>query len=226
MNVFRINSIKRTSGCLIFLHGSGGTGKGVGETVNALRGKSAQFAHVKILFPTAPLIPYTPLGGEVLNTWCDISDFSENAIENKDQLKKSASQIVKLIEKEVSSGLPINRIAIAGFSRGGAMSYYIGYSYLTGLAGVGVLSSWLPKTSCIYEKLGKSEHLENFPPLSQSHGDEDIIVRPALGEKTSSFFKSVGIQTEFKIYPSVSHEISPPALDDLYAFVQRVIPKI
>lgn len=43
----------------------GDTGHNLIEWIRFLLGKDMQFPHIKMIFPTAPLQPYTPLGGEV-----------------------------------------------------------------------------------------------------------------------------------------------------------------
>jgi hypothetical protein len=44
---------------------AGDTGEGAREWFKFLLMKDFQLPHLKILFPTAPQRPYTPLGGEV-----------------------------------------------------------------------------------------------------------------------------------------------------------------
>ncbi|XP_014279843.1 lysophospholipase-like protein 1 isoform X1 [Halyomorpha halys] len=221
--MFRIEQKKDTAtGCLIFLHGTADSGPHIGGTIRALKGSSARFPHIKVIFPTASMIPFSAHGGQEVNTWYDISDFTADAVENTEHIEKSAKRIINIINNEVYSGIPMNRIAIAGFSRGGAMSYYIGYSYLEGLAGVGVISSWLPQTSSIYEKLKKpSGHL---PPLFQAHGGLDCLVKPKLAEDTVKIFETAGVKTQFKKYPNNGHEFDRSVLDDLYLFLYNVIP--
>ncbi|XKL64816.1 hypothetical protein PGB90_004902 [Kerria lacca] len=51
------------TGTVIFLHGSGGTGQSVKEWIDMLR-ENETFSHLKILYPTASMRPYTPLKGE------------------------------------------------------------------------------------------------------------------------------------------------------------------
>lgn len=50
---------------VIFFHGSGDSGNYLLEWVRYLLGQDMQFAHVKMIFPSAPSQAYTPLGGEV-----------------------------------------------------------------------------------------------------------------------------------------------------------------
>lgn len=45
----------------------------------------------------------------------------------------------------MTAGIPYSRIVLGGFSQGGAMSYFTGYQMIKALAGVLVLSGYIPK---------------------------------------------------------------------------------
>lgn len=45
---------------------SGDTGSNLVEWIRFLIGKDMQFPHIKVIIPTAPTQPYTPLEGEVI----------------------------------------------------------------------------------------------------------------------------------------------------------------
>lgn len=49
-----------------------------------------------------------------------------------------------MIENEVQSGIPAERILLGGFSQGGALALYSGLTQSPPLAGVMALSCWLP----------------------------------------------------------------------------------
>lgn len=59
--------------------------------------------------------------------------------------------VSKWIEKEVTDGIPYNRIVLGGFSMGGALALHLAYRYKTKVAGCFVMSSFLNKRSLIYE---------------------------------------------------------------------------
>lgn len=44
---------------------TGDTGSNLVEWIRFLLGKDMQFPHLKVILPTAPIQPYTPLNGEV-----------------------------------------------------------------------------------------------------------------------------------------------------------------
>ena len=57
---------------------------------------------------------------------------------------KTASSLNGLISAEVDDGIPASRIVLGGFSQGGAMSLLTGLTSERKLAGLAVLSGWLP----------------------------------------------------------------------------------
>lgn len=57
---------------------------------------------------------------------------------------ETASALNALITSEVESGIPASRIVLGGFSQGGAMSLLTGLTSERRLAGISVLSGWLP----------------------------------------------------------------------------------
>lgn len=50
----------------------------------------------------------------------------------------------QLIAKEISDGIPAERIIIGGFSQGGAVALYTAFGTDTKVGGVLALSTWLP----------------------------------------------------------------------------------
>ncbi|XKL62393.1 hypothetical protein PGB90_002226 [Kerria lacca] len=99
------------TGTVIFLHGSGGTGQSVKEWIDMLR-ENETFSHLKILYPTASMRPYTPLKGEISNVWFDRLQISPNCTEHLESLNPMCEELKKLIDQEVKEGIPLNRIVI------------------------------------------------------------------------------------------------------------------
>ena len=57
---------------------------------------------------------------------------------------ESKRLISQLVEDEIKVGTPPHRILLGGFSQGGAMSLLVGLTGEHQLAGLAILSSWLP----------------------------------------------------------------------------------
>ena len=75
----------------------------------------------------------------------DIASFSDfDAEEDEVGFAQSAKSIEELILKEIEGGILANRIVLGGFSQGGAMSLLTGLTGSHQLAGLSVLSGWLP----------------------------------------------------------------------------------
>lgn len=64
--------------------------------------------------------------------------------EDEDGIKKAAEMVHSMIAEEVAAGIPTKRIAIGGFSQGGALAIYSALTFPEPLAGIIALSAWLP----------------------------------------------------------------------------------
>ena len=75
----------------------------------------------------------------------DIYEFgSINAREDEEGMLKTMHALNQLITAEVDAGIPADRILLGGFSQGAAMSLLTGITTERRLAGLAVLSGWLP----------------------------------------------------------------------------------
>lgn len=77
-----------------------------------LMAKNFTFPHIKILFPTAPLQPYTPAGGLMSNVWFDRVDINKRAPEVLESLGKIEVNVKELIKNENDAGIPSDRIVV------------------------------------------------------------------------------------------------------------------
>lgn len=78
------------------------------------------------------------------NTRFDIEAFGFDTVEDEAGMLQSAAAINRLISTEVESGTDASRIVLGGFSQGATMSLLSGLSGHNRLAGIAVLSGWLP----------------------------------------------------------------------------------
>lgn len=74
--------------------------------------KNFTFPHISVLYPTAPIQPYTPAGGQSNTVWFDRADISKHVAEKLDSMAKIEVEIKKMIEKENEAGIPSNRIIV------------------------------------------------------------------------------------------------------------------
>ncbi|KAE8746425.1 hypothetical protein FOCC_FOCC006920, partial [Frankliniella occidentalis] len=195
---------KECTGTVIFLHGSGDTGHGVFSWVKSLHKFS--FPHIRVLFPTAPLLPFTPNCGMPSNVWFDRLKLSPDAPEHIETTDATAKELVNIVNNEVKRGVPLSRIVIGGFSMGGGMSLHLGYRYLRGVAGVFALSSFLPFSSNVYKSL-ENDKTSKTPPLFMCHGTADDLILEQWGKETYASLSKLGVPGEYNLLPNVSHEL-------------------
>jgi predicted esterase len=67
-----------------------------------------------------------------------------NLKEDKSGLLKSVDQIKKIVQSEINSGLPPQRIIVAGHSQGASVALAVGLTSDYCLAGIIGLSAFLP----------------------------------------------------------------------------------
>ncbi|XP_063226363.1 lysophospholipase-like protein 1 isoform X2 [Bacillus rossius redtenbacheri] len=179
---------------------------------------------MRVVFPTAPLRPYTYLGGELSNVWFDRIALSPSVEEHHETINKMADELIMSIENEVATGVPLNRIVVGGFSMGGAMAMHIGYRYLPGLAGVFALSSFLNDKSSVYEHLKNSDKGMQFPPLYMCHGSRDTLVPPSWGKDTHDRLCELGVGAQFHVVRNAFHELTGGELRQLFDWISTRVP--
>ncbi|KAM4860997.1 lysophospholipase-like protein 1 isoform 2-T2 [Thomomys bottae] len=187
-----VSPLGRHSATLIFLHGSGDSGPGFRKWIKQVLNKDLAFHHIKVIYPTAPPRPYTPLKGGISNVWFDRYKIAIDSPENLESINETCQVLTGLINDEVKSGIKKNRIMLGGFSMGGCMAMHLGYRFHQDVAGVFALSSFLNKISAVYQAVQKNDGL--LPELFQCHGTADELVLYSWGEETNSRLKLLGDQ--------------------------------
>lgn len=134
-----------------------------------------------------------------------------------------AKELSTLIETEVSSGIPLNKIILGGFSMGGAMSFHLGYRYFQQLAGIFAISAFINDESVIFEHLKKQS--ENTPVLFQWHGARDDLVPLEWGQETFNTLQNLGIKGEFHIGKNALHELKRECLIKLHSWIKDKVPE-
>uniref|UniRef100_A0A8D9ABH2 palmitoyl-protein hydrolase n=2 Tax=Cacopsylla melanoneura TaxID=428564 RepID=A0A8D9ABH2_9HEMI len=215
--VIEANS-KQTSS-LIFLHGLGDTGHGWASSMAELKPP-----HTKVICPTADTMPVTLNGGYPMPSWFDLISLDVNAKEDEEGIKRAAQKVHSLIDKEVSSGIPSDRIVIGGFSQGGALALYSALTYPKKLAGVVALSCWLPMHKTFPAAATGNPNINT--PFLQCHGDCDPIVPYMWGQLTSSLLKGFVKNVTFNTYQGLQHSSNSEEIDDIRNFVISAVPAV
>jgi phospholipase/carboxylesterase len=200
---------------VIWLHGLGADGNDFVPIVPEMH--LPDNMAVRFVFPNAPSIPISINGGMVMPAWYDIlaMDF-DRKIDNS-QLLASAEQIRLLIDREVDRGIASERIVLAGFSQGGAVSYQTALTYMQPLAGLLCLSTYFATGDSITTNRANKEL-----PIQICHGTRDPMVPEQLGQAAYQRLLKMGYQVDYKSYP-MDHAVCPEEIADISQWLQRVL---
>ena len=217
-----VNATKEHTATLFFFHGSGSSGDAIKEWVDILTREELKFPHIKIMYPSAPLQPYTAYNGMPSYVWFDRKDLSIHVPEDVESMESICSNVSELIDAEVTNGIPHNKIIVGGFSMGGGLSLYLTYKHKPSLAGCFAMSSFLNKNSSVYKHL--QEHPETRkPPLLQFHGTADELVPIEWGEETHKNLKDSGVKGQFVRLNDAGHELTRSELATFRKWVLEVL---
>ena len=200
---------------VIWMHGLGADGNDFVPIVREL--DLSECPEIRFVFPHAETMPVTINNGYVMRAWYDILGMDLVRREDEVGLRKSQQQIEQLIAREIERGIPAERIILAGFSQGCAMTLQTGLRYSKKLAGMLCLSGYLP----LADKLPAERSDANFStPIFMAHGRVDPVVQIARAETSRDFLKSLGYAIEWKDY-SMPHSVCEEEIDDIGQVITR-----
>jgi len=218
LETIEVETAAKPDAAIIWLHGLGADGHDFEPIVPELvvPGERAW----RFVFPNAPVRPVTWNGGMRMRAWYDIKGLDRGAAEDVDGFREADAQIRQLIAREVSRSIPTERIVLAGFSQGGAVSLYTAPRFEQKLAGVMALSTYLP---CENSFLAQRSAANDSTPILVAHGQVDPVVPMALGIKCRDFLKTHGYTVEWHDYP-MPHSVCPAEIADIRKFLHRALP--
>jgi phospholipase/carboxylesterase len=202
---------------VIWLHGLGADGYDFVDIVPML-GLTA--IPTRFVFPHAPMRPVTINGGAVMRAWYDvIGDAGGVRREDEAGVRESQGRVEALITREKSRGIPASRIALAGFSQGGAMALQTGLRHPERLAGIMALSCFLPLADKVAaEVLPAGRDV----PIFMAHGIHDPLIPLARARRAHDLLTGLGYRIEWHEYP-IPHSVSDAEIRDISAWLQRIL---
>ena len=198
---------------IIWLHGLGADGHDFEPIVPELR--LAQ--PVRFIFPHAPVRPVTINNGMRMRAWYDILQFGGGA-EDEAGIRASQALLEKMVAQQKTSGIPANRIVLAGFSQGGAVALHTALRHAERLAGVLALSTYLP----VAAKLAEASPAHRELPIFMAHGSFDDIIPLRRAEQSRDALVKAGYQVEWHSYP-MPHSVNAEEIRDIAQFLGRVL---
>ncbi len=194
---------------VIWMHGLGADGNDFVPIVPELM--LPEELKVRFVFPHAPVQPVTINGGMEMRAWFDIKSLDRELSVDVADLELARSGIEKLIDTEVARGIAVERIILAGFSQGGAMSLYVGLRYPEKLAGIMALSTWLPARESLATEASEANKATD---IFMAHGSFDPMVPFAFGEASSEYLKQSGYSVGWHSYP-MQHQVCLEQIADI-----------
>ncbi len=207
----------KATACVIWLHGLGDSGAGFAPVVPAL-GLPADNS-IRFIFPHAPEQAVTINQGYVMRAWYDIKSMDLHNRADMQGVLASEVSVRALIQEQIDSGIPANRIVLAGFSQGGVMSLFTGLRYPVQLAGIMALSCYLPTADKLPEELSEAN---KTTPILQHHGEQDDVVPVSSGKMANTLLKTAGYNTQWKTY-QMPHSVLPEQLNDIGAWLRTLL---
>jgi phospholipase/carboxylesterase len=218
LETIEVETDTRPNAAVIWLHGLGADGHDFEPIVPEIvrPGERAW----RFVFPNAPVRPVTINGGVSMRAWYDLVGLDRRAAEDVAGFRETDVQIRQLIANEGERGIPANRIVLAGFSQGGAVSLYTALRFPESLAGVMSLSCYLPRESSFSAERAPAN---DATPIFMAHGQGDPMLPMSLGVQSRDFLKARGYTVEWHDYP-MAHAVCAAEIADIRGFLFRVLP--
>ena len=203
------------SATLIVLHGLGADGTDFIPMCDAM--DLAAVGPVRFVMPRAPERPVTLNNGYVMRAWYDILGTETQRREDAAGLRESLAQVHALIDRERGRGVPADRIVLAGFSQGGAVTLLAGLRYPERLAGLVGLSGYLPLADTT---AAERSDANRGVPIFLAHGRSDPMVTMARGAASRDALAALGYGVEWHEYP-MEHSVCMEEVAELNRWLLR-----
>jgi phospholipase/carboxylesterase len=217
LECIEVTTDEHPTAAVIWMHGLGADGSDFVPIVRELNLTGCP--GIRFVFPNADSMPITINGGYVMPAWYDILGMDLVRKEDASGLRKSQQQIEALIQREIDRGIRSEKIILAGFSQGCAMTLQTGLRFSHKLAGLMCLSGYLPLQSTVTAE----HHAANkTTPIFMAHGRGDGVVTIDRAEKSREFLKELGYNIEWHEY-LMQHSVCEEEIDDIGHWLQRLL---
>jgi phospholipase/carboxylesterase len=190
-------------GTIVLLHGWGANNEDLGDLAPYFKLPEYQFLFPNGTFPHE----YSETG----RMWYSFTGAGQLTDRSKVELATSRQVLSDWIQTlPVTTGVPLERTWIAGFSQGGAMTLEIGLDLP--VAGLIVLSGYLHQN--------RSKPRQDAPPVLIVHGRQDDVVPLAAARMSRDTLTQWGVNVQYQEF-DMGHSIVPEVLQVVREFVVK-----
>lgn len=187
------------TGLIVCLHGFGSNAKDLAPFAPVLN-----LPNYQMLFPDAPYPHPRMPGGRM---WYNLDSTDSQG------LTTSRQQLTDWLKSlESTTGVPLSRTILSGFSQGGAMTLDVGLTLP--LAGLISLSGYLHAKPQI--------NSTKFPPVLIVHGRQDQVVTLSAAQRARDALTNSGVAVKYQEF-DMGHEIKPEVLFLMRSFILDVM---
>ena len=218
LDCIEINPSGEPTATIIWLHGLGADGHDFEAIVPELR--LPESLSVRYVFPHAPERSVTINAGLRMRAWFDILDLKYRADSvDMDQFLESGDMLRALIDNELKSGMPSERIVLAGFSQGGAVVLHTGLLYQKQLAGILAMSMHLPMIQRLASELSPANRKI---PIMLAHGQMDPVIPVAKAIETRQELTRLGYAVKWHEYP-MQHTVCADEIQEIRSWLLQIL---
>jgi len=213
-----INPTAEPTATIIWLHGLGADGHDFEAIVPEL--DLPESLSLRYVFPHAPVRSVTINAGLRMRAWFDVLDLQHTAESvDMDQFLESGDMLRALIHNELQTGMPSDRILLAGFSQGGAIVLHTGLIYPKQLAGILAMSMHLPAIDNIATELSPANR--NIP-IMMAHGQMDPVIPIVKAIETRQELTRLGYPVRWHAYP-IQHTVCANEIREIRSWILQIL---
>lgn len=205
---------------IIVLHGLGTDGRDFAPLVREL--DLSRVGPVRYVFPDAPLRTVS-VHDEPVRAWYDPRPVAPvtGALSTQDEegLRASQEVVQALIDREAVRGISSEQVVLLGFSQGAVMALMAGLRAPQRLAGLVVLSGYLPLPGATPAEVSAANR---DVPIFMAHGDQDTVVVPQRAKTSRDTLIDLGYDIAWHPYP-MGHEVCPQEIRDLNSWLASLL---
>jgi phospholipase/carboxylesterase len=201
---------------VFWLHGLGADGHDFEAIVPELR--LARQAHIRFVFPNAPVQPVTVNGGMKMRAWFDVLDTALTRKADIDGIYRSAALLDELIRREIAQGTASKNILLAGFSQGGVIALHSGLRFPEPLAGIAALSTYLPTAGQLQSERSTANRAT---PIFMAHGRYDPVIPLQAAQQSLQALQALLYPVVWKEY-AMQHSVCMEEIGAIAKFIDSV----